>query len=42
MTAILDELKESGKTGLYIGGSISTGADEMPVVDPATKRSYSL
>ena len=37
MTAILDELKEHGKTGLYIGGSWSSGAGELPVVDPATE-----
>ena len=37
MTAILDELKERGKTGPYIGGSWSHGADELAVVDPATE-----
>jgi succinate-semialdehyde dehydrogenase/glutarate-semialdehyde dehydrogenase len=37
MTAILDELKERGKTGLYIGGSWSSGSGELPVVDPATE-----
>ena len=37
MTAILDELKEHGKTGLYIGGSWSSGAGKLPVVDPATE-----
>ena len=37
MTAILDELKESGKTGLYIGGSWSSGAGELAVIDPATE-----
>src|SRR3970282_1325577 len=37
MTAIRDELKERGKTGLYIGGNWSSGAGELPVVDPATE-----
>ncbi|HEX9866015.1 MAG TPA: NAD-dependent succinate-semialdehyde dehydrogenase [Acidimicrobiia bacterium] len=37
MTAILDELKERGKTGPYIGGSWSHGAGELAVVDPATE-----
>jgi succinate-semialdehyde dehydrogenase/glutarate-semialdehyde dehydrogenase len=37
MTAILDELKKQGKTGLYIGGSWSSGSGELPVVDPATE-----
>jgi succinate-semialdehyde dehydrogenase/glutarate-semialdehyde dehydrogenase len=37
MTAILDELKERGKTGLYIGGDWFTGNGELPVVDPATE-----
>jgi succinate-semialdehyde dehydrogenase/glutarate-semialdehyde dehydrogenase len=37
MTMILDELKERGKTGPYIGGEWSGGAGEMPVVDPATE-----
>jgi succinate-semialdehyde dehydrogenase/glutarate-semialdehyde dehydrogenase len=37
MTAILEELKETGKTGPYIGGSWSPGAGELPVVDPATE-----
>ncbi len=37
MTAILEELKERGKTGLYIGGDWFTGDGELPVVDPATE-----
>ncbi|MGH8914235.1 MAG: NAD-dependent succinate-semialdehyde dehydrogenase [Acidimicrobiia bacterium] len=37
MTMILDELKERGKTGLYIGGAWSAGTSELPVVDPATE-----
>ena len=37
MTAILDELKERGKTGLYIGGSWSSGSGELSVIDPATE-----
>ena len=37
MSAILEELKERGKTGLYIGGSWSGGAGELSVVDPATE-----
>lgn len=37
MTMILEELKERGKTGLYIGGAWSSGGAELPVVDPATE-----
>ncbi len=37
MTLILEELKEKGKTGICIGGEWSSGAGEMPVVDPATE-----
>jgi len=37
MTAILDELKERGKTGPYIGGTWSRGSGELAVVDPATE-----
>jgi succinate-semialdehyde dehydrogenase/glutarate-semialdehyde dehydrogenase len=37
MTAILEELKERGKTGLFIGGDWSSGNGELPVVDPATE-----
>jgi succinate-semialdehyde dehydrogenase/glutarate-semialdehyde dehydrogenase len=37
MTMILDELKERGKVGPYIGGTWSAGVGELPVVDPATE-----
>jgi succinate-semialdehyde dehydrogenase / glutarate-semialdehyde dehydrogenase len=34
---ILNELKERGKTGPFIGGAWETGSEEMPVIDPATE-----
>ena len=37
MTAILDELKASGKTGVFIGGDWVYCAEELPVVDPASE-----
>jgi succinate-semialdehyde dehydrogenase / glutarate-semialdehyde dehydrogenase len=37
MTALLKELTESGKTGLYLGGEWLAGSDEMAVIDPATE-----
>lgn len=38
MSAILEELKQTGKTGLFIGGSWSMSAGELPVIDPATEQ----
>jgi succinate-semialdehyde dehydrogenase/glutarate-semialdehyde dehydrogenase len=37
MTAILEELRAGGMTGLFIGGEWVEGGGEMPVVDPATE-----
>lgn len=37
MTSILNELKDSGKTGLFVGGDWLPGTDEMAVIDPATE-----
>ncbi len=37
MTAILEELKASGKTGVFIGGDWVYCAEELPVVDPASE-----
>ena len=37
MTAILEELRAGGKTGLFIGGKWVEGSGELPVVDPATE-----
>jgi succinate-semialdehyde dehydrogenase/glutarate-semialdehyde dehydrogenase len=37
MTAILEELKASGKTGVFIGGDWVYCADELPIVDPASE-----
>ena len=37
MTAILEELRAGGMTGLFIGGEWIDGAGEMPVVDPASE-----
>jgi len=37
MTAILEELRAGGKTGLFIGGEWVDGVGELPVVDPASE-----
>ena len=37
MTAILEELRAGGMTGLFIGGEWVEGAGELPVVDPASE-----
>ena len=37
MTALLKELEEQGKTGLFLGGEWVSGSGEMPVIDPATE-----
>jgi succinate-semialdehyde dehydrogenase/glutarate-semialdehyde dehydrogenase len=37
MTAILEELRAGGMTGLFIGGEWIEGAGELPVVDPASE-----
>ncbi|HLF60619.1 MAG TPA: NAD-dependent succinate-semialdehyde dehydrogenase [Acidimicrobiia bacterium] len=37
MTSILEELKASGKTGVFIGGDWVECAEELPVVDPASE-----
>ncbi|HEY6628195.1 MAG TPA: aldehyde dehydrogenase family protein, partial [Acidimicrobiia bacterium] len=38
MTAILEELKASGKTGVFIGGDWVDCSEELPVVDPASEQ----
>src|SRR3990172_9668500 len=37
MTAILEELRAGGMTGLFIGGEGVEGAGELPVGDPASQ-----